>query len=419
MKKTTLTGSATAALGVVVVAGAGPALAATPLTQGSALSVPAGDCSITIVDDATAYTAAHCGAGEWTIGSPVESADGTVIGTVAALPGDSGVDAVKIALADDVDVVGDWSVRETATVEPDETVYTHGSSVPLGEPNSISEPETFDIGETCGDVYTDQVVLDDATTRRGDSGGAVYDAEQRVVGVISGLAPVTYDADGNTVRCDADEMSTIIVPVESLAEVDGTTPVQAPAAQTATVGKHGVASLTEAERRALELEKAAEKKAAAAEKAAAEKKAAAKAEAAAEAKAEAAAEKKAAAEAKAAAKAEAAAADKAAQKKAAAKAAAATPGEQTLVVAPEDGIDFRTRVEANTDQGGFSYMAVTAFDEDGEQIGHLHLHSDGQPMTWINVPAEVPAGGHIEVELTDAAGEPTDAVVTLGGVPVS
>ena len=393
MKKTTLTGSATAALGVVVVAGAGPALAATPLTQGSALSVPAGDCSITIVDDATAYTAAHCGAGEWTIGSPVESADGTVIGTVAALPGDSGVDAVKIALADDVDVVGDWSVRETATVEPDETVYTHGSSVPLGEPNSISEPETFDIGETCGDVYTDQVVLDDATTRRGDSGGAVYDAEQRVVGVISGLAPVTYDADGNTVRCDADEMSTIIVPVESLAEVDGTTPVQAPAAQTATVGKHGVASLTEAERRALELEKAAEKKAAAAEKAAAEKKAAAKAEA--------------------------AAADKAAQKKAAAKAAAATPGEQTLVVAPEDGIDFRTRVEANTDQGGFSYMAVTAFDEDGEQIGHLHLHSDGQPMTWINVPAEVPAGGHIEVELTDAAGEPTDAVVTLGGVPVS
>lgn len=385
MKKTTLTGSATAALGVVVVAGAGPALAATPLTQGSALSVPAGDCSITIVDAATAYTAAHCGAGEWTIGSPVESADGTVIGTVAALPGDSGVDAVKIALADDVDVVGEWSVRETATVKPDETVYTHGSSVPLGEPNSISDPETFDIGETCGDVYTDQVVLDDATTRRGDSGGAVYDAEQRVVGVISGLAPVTYDADGNTVRCDADEMSTIIVPVESLAEVDGTTPVQAPAAQTATVGKHGVASLTESERRALELEKA---EAVAAEEAAAEE---------------------AAVEAKAAEKAEAAEE----------KAVAATPGEQTLVVAPEDGIDFRTRVEANTDQGGFSYMAVTAFDEDGEQIGHLHLHSDGQPMTWINVPAEVPAGGHIEVELQDAAGEPTDAVVTLGGVPVS
>ena len=160
------------------------------------------------------------------------------------------------------------------------------------------------------------------------------------------------------------------------------------AAQPATVGKHGVASLTESERRALELENAeSAEEAAAAEAEAAEE--AAAAEAAAEAEA---AEEAAAAEAE----------------------ATVAPAEQTLVVAPEDGIDFRTRVEANTDQGGFSYMAVTAFDADGEQIGHLHLHSDGQPMTWINVPAEVPAGGHIEVELTDAAGEPTDAVVTLG-----
>ena len=86
--------------------------------------------------------------------SRILASDGTVIGTVAALPGDSGVDAVKIALADDVDVVGEWSVRETATVEPGETVYTHGSSVPLGEPNSISAPEPFNIGEVCGDVYT-------------------------------------------------------------------------------------------------------------------------------------------------------------------------------------------------------------------------------------------------------------------------
>ena len=45
------------------------------------------------------------------------------------------------------------------------------------------------------------------------------------------------------------------------------------------------------------------------------------------------AEKKAAAEAKA-------------EKAAAEKKAAAAPAEQTLVVAPEDGIDFRTRVEA-------------------------------------------------------------------------
>ena len=42
MRTRTLTGVATAALGAVVVAGAGPALAQTTLTQGSAITAPAG-----------------------------------------------------------------------------------------------------------------------------------------------------------------------------------------------------------------------------------------------------------------------------------------------------------------------------------------------------------------------------------------
>ena len=79
MRTRTLTGVATAALGAVVVAGAGPALAQTTLTQGSAITAPAGACSLTIVDDATAYTAAHCGAGQWQIGSTVRDVDGTAI----------------------------------------------------------------------------------------------------------------------------------------------------------------------------------------------------------------------------------------------------------------------------------------------------------------------------------------------------
>ena len=124
MRTRTLTGVATAALGAVVVAGAGPALAQTTLTQGSAITAPAGACSLTIVDEATAYTAAHCGAGQWQIGSTVRDVDGTAIGTVSALPGDSGVDAVRVALADDVDVVGDWSTRPASSVGVGETVYT-------------------------------------------------------------------------------------------------------------------------------------------------------------------------------------------------------------------------------------------------------------------------------------------------------
>ena len=112
MRTRTLTGVATAALGAVVVAGAGPALAQTTLTQGSAITAPAGACSLTIVDDATAYTAAHCGAGQWQIGSTVRDVDGTAIGTVSALPGDSGVDAVRVALADDVDHEDDTHAAE-------------------------------------------------------------------------------------------------------------------------------------------------------------------------------------------------------------------------------------------------------------------------------------------------------------------
>ncbi|MCG7421754.1 trypsin-like serine protease [Micrococcus sp. ACRRV] len=381
MKKTTLTGATTAALGAVVVAGAGSALAATPLTQGAALSVPAGECSITLVSDTTAFTAAHCGAGQWTVGSAVHAADGARIGSVSALPGSTGVDVVKIALDEDVDVVGDWSTRPAASVKPGETVYTQGSSVPLGSPNSISDPETYDIAETCGDVYTDQVSLDAATTRPGDSGGAVYDAKQRVVGVVSGLAPVSFDEEGRAVGCDAASLSTIMVPAESLKAV-----AAAPAKATApapTVGKHGVT--LKAPTAPAAKAPAAEKKAPAAKAPAAEKKAA----------------------------------PAPTLGKHGVSAETATAGTTTLKVAPEDGIDFRTRVQATTKTGGFSYMAVTAYDAAGKQIGHLHLHSDGQPMTWINTPAQVPAGGHIEVQLKDAAGQPTDATVTLGGVPVN
>ncbi|WP_241182271.1 trypsin-like serine protease, partial [Micrococcus luteus] len=230
MRTRTLTGVATAALGAVVVAGAGPALAQTTLTQGSAITAPAGACSLTIVDEATAYTAAHCGAGQWQIGSTVRDVDGAAIGTVSALPGDSGVDAVRVALADDVDVVGDWSTRPASSVGVGETVYTHGSSVPLGAPNTVSHTQTFEAATVCDDAYADQVALDTASTHAGDSGGAVYDAQQRVVGVISGIAPVTFDAEGNVVGCDAQAMSSIMVPVESLDALDASA---APAAETA------------------------------------------------------------------------------------------------------------------------------------------------------------------------------------------
>ena len=398
MRTRTLTGVATAALGAVVVAGAGPALAQTTLTQGSAITAPAGACSLTIVDDATAYTAAHCGAGQWQIGSTVRDVDGTAIGTVSALPGDSGVDAVRVALADDVDVVGDWSTRPASSVGVGETVYTHGSSVPLGAPNTVSHTQTFEAATVCDDAYADQVALDTASTHAGDSGGAVYDAQQRVVGVISGIAPVTFDAEGNVVGCDAQAMSSIMVPVESLDALDASA---APAAETAAdtetapaiadvAGPVADEDLPTGGEPAVDESELTEFTPAEEEAIAAELKA----------RAEAAAEEEAA---EAAPAAEAPVAE------------AAAPGVTDVVAAPAEGVAYGTQVVAQTDQGGFASVTVTAYDADGTVLGQDGLDLTGEYRAWLPVPAEVPAGGSVVVTVVDAAGAATDATVTLGG----
>ena len=398
MRTRTLTGVATAALGAVVVAGAGPALAQTTLTQGSAITAPAGACSLTIVDEATAYTAAHCGAGQWQIGSTVRDVDGAAIGTVSALPGDSGVDAVRVALADDVDVVGDWSTRPASSVGVGETVYTHGSSVPLGAPNTVSHTQTFEAATVCDDAYADQVALDTASTHAGDSGGAVYDAQQRVVGVISGIAPVTFDAEGNVVGCDAQAMSSIMVPVESLDALDASA---APAAETAAAAETAPAiadvagpvadeDLPTGGEPAVDESELTEFTPAEEEAIAAELKA----------RAEAVAEEEAA---EAAPAAEAPAAE------------AAAPGVTDVVAAPAEGVAYGTRVVAQTDQGGFASVTVTAYDADGTVLGQDGLDLTGEYRAWLPVPAEVPAGGSVVVTVVDAAGAATDATVTLGG----
>ncbi|MET7793003.1 trypsin-like serine protease [Micrococcus luteus] len=404
MRTRTLTGVATAALGAVVVAGAGPALAQTTLTQGSAITAPAGACSLTIVDDATAYTAAHCGAGQWQIGSTVRDVDGTAIGTVSALPGDSGVDAVRVALADDVDVVGDWSTRPASSIGVGETVYTHGSSVPLGAPNTVSHTQTFEAATVCDDAYADQVALDTASTYAGDSGGAVYDAQQRVVGVISGIAPVTFDAEGNVVGCDAQAMSSIMVPVESLDALDASA---APAAETAAAAETAPAAETASAiadvagpvadedlptggEPAVDESELTEFTPAEEEAIAAELKA----------RAEAAAEEEAA---EAAPAAEAPVAE------------AAAPGVTDVVAAPAEGVAYGTQVVAQTDQGGFASVTVTAYDADGTVLGQDGLDLTGEYRAWLPVPAEVPAGGSVVVTVVDAAGAATDATVTLGG----
>lgn len=406
MRTRTLTGVATAALGAVVVAGAGPALAQTVITQGSALSAPAGACSLTIVDDATAYTAAHCGAGQWEVGSPVLDAEGVQIGTVSGLPGTSGVDVVRVALAEDVEVVGEWSTRPAASVEVGETVFTHGSSVPLGAPNSLSHTQTFDAATVCDDAYSDQMALDVASTYPGDSGGAVYDAQQRVVGVISGVAPVTFDEEGNVVGCDAQSLSSIMVPVESLDAVGQET--AAPAAVEPAAAEAPATEVTETPaiadvagpvadedlptggEPAVDESELTEFTPAEEEAIRAELIERAEAEAAAEAPAEQPAAEAPVAEAVAA-------------------------GTEDVVAAPAEGVAYGTQVMAETSQGGFASVTVTAYDADGTVLGVDGLDLTGEYRAWMPVPAEVPAGGSVVVTVVDAAGDATDTQVTLGG----
>ncbi|GAA3778868.1 hypothetical protein GCM10022241_00440 [Micrococcus endophyticus] len=383
-----MTGVATAALGAVVVAGAGPALAQTVITQGSALSAPAGACSLTIVDDATAYTAAHCGAGQWQVGSPVLDAEGVQIGTVSGLPGTSGVDAVRVALAEDVEVVGEWSTRPAASVEVGETVFTHGSSVPLGAPNSLSHTQTFDAATVCDDAYSDQMALDVASTYPGDSGGAVYDVQQRVVGVISGVAPVTFDEEGNVVGCDAQSLSSIMVPVESLDAVGQET--AAPAAVEPAVAEAPATEVTETPAIADVAGPVADEDLPTGGEPAVDE-----------------------SELTEFTPAEEEAIRAELIERAEAEAVAA--GTEDVVAAPAEGVAYGTQVMAETSQGGFASVTVTAYDADGTVLGVDGLDLTGEYRAWMPVPAEVPAGGSVVVTVVDAAGDATDTQVTLGG----
>ena len=118
------------------------------------------------------------------------------------------------------------------------------------------------------------------------------------------------------------------------------------------------------------------------------------------------------------ARAEAAAEEEAAEAAPAAEAPAAeaaAPGVTDVVAAPAEGVAYGTQVVAQTDQGGFASVTVTAYDADGTVLGQDGLDLTGEYRAWLPVPAEVPAGGSVVVTVVDAAGAATDATVTLGG----
>ena len=94
---------------------------------------------------------------------------------------------------------------------------------------------------------------------------------------------------------------------------------------------------------------------------------------------------------------------------------AVAAGTEDVVAAPAEGVAYGTQVMAETSQGGFASVTVTAYDADGTVLGVDGLDLTGEYRAWMPVPAEVPAGGSVVVTVVDAAGDATDTQVTLGG----
>ncbi|MBM7825779.1 S1-C subfamily serine protease [Arcanobacterium pluranimalium] len=158
-------------------------------------SASGGTCSITVIDSSTAYTAQHCGDGKWTVGSNVMDLGRHVIGTVAYIPPQKGMDYIKIKLSDGVRIDKTWTKRATSTLVPGEPLYVRG----LGERTQVGH--LVDLTHQWWIGTNDQTLyITPHITRAGMSGGAVLDMQGNVVGINVGYS------GGNTVFMPWDRM---------------------------------------------------------------------------------------------------------------------------------------------------------------------------------------------------------------------
>lgn len=156
------------------------------LTDTTMIRVGMAICSITLVDATTALTASHCDPKGFKVGDVVHM-DRTPIGTIGALGNQADpsyyVDVVRIDLdPNTVTVDHPVEIGRSADLRPGDTVRRVGA-VSQREGRIVSD------GAQTGHWHygPEKYMLSTANGRHGDSGGAVFDAQGRLVGVHSAV----------------------------------------------------------------------------------------------------------------------------------------------------------------------------------------------------------------------------------------
>lgn len=168
------------------------AQAAVSLRQGAAIAANSdgwAGCALSVADSSTAYTALHCGEGQWRVGDPIKLPSGKTIGTISALgsdlPDGQQLDAVKI------DLVPGVQVQDSFAGVGD------SDALRKGDPVTIYAPGTRNTGVMVNtqpvwrslksdNLYPSFLISATVQTFGGNSGGALLNERNELVGVLAG-----------------------------------------------------------------------------------------------------------------------------------------------------------------------------------------------------------------------------------------
>ncbi|KQB87252.1 trypsin-like serine protease [Corynebacterium lowii] len=176
------------AVAAMPLANAATAQAAGTVWQGMPIrGVNNSPCTASIANDHTAYTALHCGGGQWKVGDQINSRTGGSIGTIAALgsdlPAGQQLDVVKIDLGPGVKVKGNVGVGDSAALN-------NGDAVKVAAPGNRntgtvtnSTPTRLTLRD---DQYPSDLISTSVQTFGGNSGGALLNSNDELVGVLAG-----------------------------------------------------------------------------------------------------------------------------------------------------------------------------------------------------------------------------------------